>query len=170
MTYKSVFLQLLLTTLTLTLLSACDKPANDTAIAKSAPPVITEKPKPIVSTPLVSTSKPSTSKSKSKNPRRKISTAILHALSLLDKNEHQMFVKTYMPPKFLKKILDRYTLDKFIEILKEKDKIKNLYVSLTAAKNIKPVYNKMRNRATIKLKPPARAISFIKVKRFWYIR
>ncbi|VAW73107.1 hypothetical protein MNBD_GAMMA12-517 [hydrothermal vent metagenome] len=170
MTYKSVLLQLLLTTLTLTLLSACDKPGNDTPKEKPASPVTTDKPKPIVAAPLVSTNKPPISKSKSKNPRRKISTAILHALSLLDKNEHQAFIKTYMPPKFLKKILTSYTLDKFLEMLKEKGKIKNIYTSLTAAKNVKPVYNKMRNRATIKLKAPAQAISFIKVKRYWYIR
>ena len=79
------------------------------------------------------------------------------------------FVKTYMPPEYLSQIVKNSSVEEFAGKLDKKRK-KMFRKSLTEAKGLKPVYNKVRNRATIKLAPPSPPLSFIKIGEFWYIR
>ncbi len=160
MTYRLVLTRLLLTVLAISLVTACDKPGSDAPKKKQDSAVPKNK---------TTASPVAIVKSDKDDPRRKIETAIVHGLSLLNKKDMQAFVRTYMPPEFLQRIQKNSTIEKFTKsISKERKGI--FRKSLTEAQNLKPSYNKARNRATIKLKAPSRPLSFIKVNDYWYIR
>jgi len=155
MIHRSVLTRLLLTIFSVSLLAGCGKPSGESTGAKSAP---TQK----------STSG-TPAKIELKDPRTDVKTAIVHSLSLLDKKDLVGFINTYMPPEALDRIKKNSTIEKFAKGLSAKRK-EMFRSSLTEAKGIAPVYNKARDRATIKLKAPAQPLSFIKVGDYWYIR
>lgn len=160
MTHRSVLTQLLTAIFAVSLFAGCGKSSDQNAGAK---PSTTEK------TDSATSSAPGNKKTAEKDPRMDVKTAIVHSLSLLDKKDLVGFINTYMPPEALERIKKNSTIEKFAKGLSAKRK-EMFHKSLTEAKGIAPVYNKARDRATIKLKAPAQPLSFIKVGDYWYIR
>ncbi|MEO1614539.1 MAG: hypothetical protein AAFV88_01735 [Planctomycetota bacterium] len=103
--------------------------------------------------------------------RESLEKLIPEGIRLLTKKEFVPFVKAYVPPEELKKILKRMSLEEFAEKF-GKSKAGRLLDVLKEIKDATPEMNDEKTKAVYKLKSSIggkQSITFQKIEKYWYI-
>jgi hypothetical protein len=107
------------------------------------------------------------------DPREKIETAVPEAIRLLEKKEHQTFLKQFIPPQTLEKLAKNpdFTLEKFAERFADK-KADRLLEVLKQIEKVDPILEDDGKTAAFALAKPVgskKSIKFKKIGKYWYI-
>jgi hypothetical protein len=103
--------------------------------------------------------------------REKLETAIPEGIRMLEAKEHVAFIKAFVPPEMLKKILGNGSIEEFAAKFAE-NKAETLLQVLTDIKGTQPELDKTGTKATFKFSKEIsgkKEIKFSKVEKFWCI-
>ena len=104
--------------------------------------------------------------------REALETAIPEGIRLLEAKEYEAFVEIFVPPADLKKITEGTSLEKFAKRFGER-KAPRLLEIFKEIKGTKPSLDDNGTKATFALKEEKdgkKAITFVKVDKYWYLK
>lgn len=107
-----------------------------------------------------------------RNPRRDPVTAIAEGIRLLEKQDHVVFLQSFIRPDDLKEMTAGRTIEAVAKEFGEKRAAKALTL-LKAASTMTPVVNAEKTRADFKFAKPVEGeavLSMRKIGDYWYIR
>ena len=105
------------------------------------------------------------------DPREELKTAIPAAIELLENKEYESFIKRFVPPIDLERILKKVTIEDFAKKFGER-KSDLLLKVLNIIKDAKPKLDPDGEKATFALKEPIggkQSMTFLKVGKYWYL-
>lgn len=120
---------------------------------------------------LVASSLPLATADEQPNPRENVETAVLEGIRLLEAKDYTTFLKTFVAPDELAKILEEVPLDQLAEQFGAK-KAPRLLDVLKMIKDAKPTLDAEGKTASYELKNAIggkKGIQWKKVDKFWYI-
>jgi hypothetical protein len=103
--------------------------------------------------------------------REDLKTAIPEGIRMLEAKEYVAFIKAFVEPELLKKIIGNGPIEKFAEIF-GKAKAESLLNVLQQIKDQQPELKENGTKAVFKIKDPVNGkdeIKFNKIEKFWYI-
>jgi hypothetical protein len=103
--------------------------------------------------------------------REDLKTAIPEGIRMLEAKEYVAFLKAFVPPELLKKIVGDGKIEEFAEKF-GKGKSATLLKVLSQVKDAEPEYNEDKTKALYKLKEVVDGkskIEFSKQEKYWYI-
>ena len=104
--------------------------------------------------------------------REALETAIPEGIRLLEAKENEAFVEIFVPPADLKKITEGTSLEEFAKRFGER-KAPRLLEIFKEIKGTKPSLDDNGTKATFALKEEKdgkKAITFVKVDKYWYLK